>query len=109
MCGEVSKEGEGDEEYVEGGEESQEDVDEFSEHDEIGRDNDGEEGVRSTVNCVNGEAEDDDVNSDMAQSDIIISPLNSDEEVEVAPQLKCVTKQSKFQMFELGNPQVVVS
>jgi hypothetical protein len=57
---------EGDEECQEGSEESEEDVDEVSEHEVIGPDNDGEEGVRSRVNCVDNEAKDDDVNSDMA-------------------------------------------
>jgi hypothetical protein len=72
---EGSEESEGDEKYVKGGEESRE---------EIGLDNDSEEGVRSRGNCVDSEAEDDDVNSDKAQSDILISPHNIDEEANVA-------------------------
>jgi hypothetical protein len=55
-------------------------------------DNDGEEGVRSRVNFVGGEAEDDDVNSDMAHSDILISSPNCDEEAKVASHLTCVTR-----------------
>jgi hypothetical protein len=65
VCGEGSEESEGDEEYVEGGEESQK---------EIGRDNDGEEGVRSRVNCVDNEPEDDDLNLDMHGVTVLYLP-----------------------------------
>jgi hypothetical protein len=74
---------------------------------------DGEEGEESeeseeSEDGVEDNDDDDDANSDMARSDILISPPNSDEEEEVAPQSKYVTKSSEFQMADLGHPEFVV-
>jgi hypothetical protein len=74
---------------------------------------DGEEGEESeeseeSENGVEDDDDEDDANSDIARSDILISPPNNDEEEEVALQSKYVTKSSEFQMADLGHPEFMV-
>jgi hypothetical protein len=71
-------------------------------------DNEDREESEESKESENGVEDDDDTNSDMARSDILISPPNSDGEEEVAPQSKYVTKSSEFQMPDLGHPEFVV-
>jgi hypothetical protein len=50
--------------------------------------------------------DDDDVGSDMARSDILISPPISDEENEVYSFARCVTRRTEFQETDMLNPQL---
>jgi hypothetical protein len=76
---------------------------------------DGEKGEESeegdevvAEDGVESDDEDDDTNSNMARSDILIYPPNTDKEEEVASQSKYVTKSSEYQMADMGNPEFVV-
>jgi hypothetical protein len=56
--------------------------------------------------CYGDEVDDDDANSDMAQSDILVSPPISDEENEVESLATCVTRRTEFQQIDMYNPQL---
>jgi hypothetical protein len=56
--------------------------------------------------CYGDEVYDDDVEFDMARSDILISPPISDEENEVYSFARCVTRRTKFQETNMLNPKL---
>jgi hypothetical protein len=95
------------------GEDVDEDNDDEEESDEeVEDDNQNTNADRAIIQvsrrgeCYGDEVDDNDANSDMEQSDILVSPPISDEENEVDSLATCVTRRIEFQQTDMYNPQL---
>jgi hypothetical protein len=99
--GGVEGDGEGDE-----GKNEDEDNDEEVEDDNQNANTEGAEKESGMGKCYGDEVDDDDANSDMARSDILVSLPISDEEKKVSSLATRVTRQTEFQQTGMSNPQL---
>ncbi|XP_059435398.1 uncharacterized protein LOC132168430 [Corylus avellana] len=99
------EEGDGEGNEGEDGDEEEE-SDEAADDDNQNANAGGAKNASGRGQCYGDEVDDDEANSTMARSDILVSPPISDEENEVSSIARCVTRRTEFQQTDRSNPQL---